>query len=128
MVVPGRRTVWDGVIELTKMAQEQCVDARLWASHLSATLKPFVEFPSTELAEVLVSYICWDNNLPLLWKFLERAMSLNLVSPLVVLALLALRFLFSILSKVNLCFLTNLGSPHVKALIFIVFGFLQSCS
>ncbi|CAF1965787.1 mediator of RNA polymerase II transcription subunit 33A isoform X1 [Brassica napus] len=91
MVVPGRRTVWDGVIELTKMAQEQCVDARLWASHLSATLKPFVEFPSTELAEVLVSYICWDNNLPLLWKFLERAMSLNLVSPLVVLALLAHR-------------------------------------
>ncbi|KAJ0235732.1 Mediator of RNA polymerase II transcription subunit 33A [Hirschfeldia incana] len=89
MVVPGRRTVWDGVIELTKMAQEQCVDARLWASHLSSTLKPFVEFPSTELAEVLVSYICWDNNLPLLWKFLERAMSLNLVSPLVVLALLA---------------------------------------
>ncbi|KAL0742754.1 hypothetical protein Bca4012_084267 [Brassica carinata] len=72
-------------------AQEQCVDARLWASHLSATLKPFVEFPSTELAEVLVSYICWDNNLPLLWKFLERAMSLNLVSPLVVLALLAHR-------------------------------------
>ncbi|CAF2159011.1 unnamed protein product [Brassica rapa subsp. narinosa] len=91
MVVPGRRTVWDGVIELTKMAQEQCVDARLWASHLSATLKPFVEFPSTELAEVLVSYICWDNNLPLLWKFLERAMSLNLVSPLVLLALLAHR-------------------------------------
>ncbi|KAG5378550.1 hypothetical protein IGI04_026392 [Brassica rapa subsp. trilocularis] len=91
MVVPGRRTVWDGVIELTKMAQEQCVDARLWASHLSASLKPFVEFPSTELAEVLVSYICWDNNLPLLWKFLERAMSLNLVSPLVLLALLAHR-------------------------------------
>lgn len=116
-MVPGRRTVWDGVIELTKMAQEQCVDARLWASHLSATLKPFVEFPSTELAEVLVSYICWDNNLPLLWKFLERAMSLNLVSPLVLLALLAHRFLFSILSKLNLGFLTN---PHVKALIFIV--------
>ncbi|CAH8360175.1 unnamed protein product [Eruca vesicaria subsp. sativa] len=89
MVVPGRRTVWDGVIELTKMAQEQCVDARLWASHLSATLKPFVEFPSTELAEVLVSYICWDNNVPVLWKFLERAMASNLVSPLVVLALLS---------------------------------------
>ncbi|KAF8053707.1 hypothetical protein N665_1381s0006 [Sinapis alba] len=91
MVVPGRRTVWDGVIELTKKAQEQCVDARLWASHLSANLKPFVEFPSTELAEVLVSYICWDNNVPILWKFLESAMALNLVSPLLVLSLLALR-------------------------------------
>ncbi|CAH2052914.1 unnamed protein product [Thlaspi arvense] len=89
MVVPGRRTVWDGVIELTKMAQEQCVDARLWASHLSANLKPVIEFPSTELAEVLVSYICWDNNVPVLWKFLERAMALKLVSPLVVLALLS---------------------------------------
>ncbi|KAG2317318.1 hypothetical protein Bca52824_020440 [Brassica carinata] len=91
MVVPGRRTVWDGVVELTKTAQEQCVDARLWASRLSSNLKPFVEFPSTELAEVLVSYICWDNNVPILWKFLERAMALNLVSPLLVLSLLALR-------------------------------------
>ncbi|XP_024015208.1 mediator of RNA polymerase II transcription subunit 33A isoform X3 [Eutrema salsugineum] len=89
MVVPGRRTVWDGVIELTKMSQEQSVDARHWASHLSASLKSVVDFPSTELAEVLVSYICWDNNVPVLWKFLERAMALKLVSPLVVLALLA---------------------------------------
>ncbi|KAJ4887219.1 Mediator of RNA polymerase II transcription subunit 33A [Raphanus sativus] len=91
MAAPGRSTVWDGVIELTKKAQEQCVDPHLWASRLSANLKPFVEFPSTELAEVLVSYICWDNNLPILWKFLHRAIALNLVSPLLVLSLLALR-------------------------------------
>uniref|UniRef100_A0A1J3IQ93 Mediator of RNA polymerase II transcription subunit 33A n=1 Tax=Noccaea caerulescens TaxID=107243 RepID=A0A1J3IQ93_NOCCA len=89
MVVPGRRTVWDGVIELTKKAEANCVDARLWSSQLSASLISVVEFPSTELAEVLVSYICWDNNVPILWKFLERAMALKLVSPLVVLALLA---------------------------------------
>ncbi|CAN8258357.1 unnamed protein product [Cochlearia groenlandica] len=89
MAVHGRRTVWDGVIELTKMAHEKRVDARLWSSHLTATLKPVVDFPSTELAEVLVSYICWDNNVPSLWKFLERAMALGLVSPLVVLALLS---------------------------------------
>lgn len=89
-MVPGRRTVWDCVIELTKMAQENCVDPRLWASQLSSNLKFFaVELPSTELAEVIVSYICWDNNVPIVWKFLERAMALKLVSPLVVLALLA---------------------------------------
>lgn len=93
-MVPGRRTVWDGVIELTKKAEANCVDARLWASQLSASLISVVEFPSTELAEVLVSYICWDNNVPILWKFLERAMALKLVSPLVVLALLADRFFF----------------------------------
>ncbi|VVA98558.1 unnamed protein product [Arabis nemorensis] len=91
MVVPGRRTVWDSVIELTKMAEENSFDARLWASHLSANLKSVVDFPSTELAEVLVSYICWDYNVPILWKFLERAMALKLVSPLVVLALLSHR-------------------------------------
>ncbi|CAH8320369.1 unnamed protein product [Eruca vesicaria subsp. sativa] len=92
MVLPAQRTVWDErVIELTKMAQEQCLDAHLWASHLSSTLKPFVKFPSTELAEILVSYICWDNSVPILWKFLEKAMALSLVSPLVVLALLAQR-------------------------------------
>ncbi|KAL1219307.1 Mediator of RNA polymerase II transcription subunit 33A [Cardamine amara subsp. amara] len=91
MVVPGRRTtVWDRVIELTKMCQENSIDPRLWASQLSANLRFFaVELPSSELAEVLVSYICWDNNVPILWKFLERAISLKLVSPLLVLALLA---------------------------------------
>ncbi|EOA32401.1 hypothetical protein CARUB_v10015673mg [Capsella rubella] len=92
MVIPGRRTVWDGVIQLTKMSQENCIDPRLWASQLSSNLNFFaVEFPSTELAEVIVSYICWDNNVPILWKFLERAMALNLVSPLVVLSLLSHR-------------------------------------
>lgn len=112
MVIPLRRTVWDRVIELTKISQDNCIDPRLWASQLSANLKFFaVELPSSELAEVLVSYICWDNNIPILWKFLERALALNLVSPLLVLALLAHRFfaIFCYLSSHLDCFLKNLG-------------------
>lgn len=61
--------------------------------------------PSVELANVLVSHICWENNVPIMWKFLEKALMLKIVPPMLVLALLSQRFvlLFSILASAFWC-------------------------
>ncbi|XP_044500823.1 mediator of RNA polymerase II transcription subunit 33A-like isoform X2 [Mangifera indica] len=82
--------VWDSVVEITKVAQLKGSDPLLWVVQLSSSLNSAgVSLPSTELAQVLVSYICWDNNVPILWKFLEKALMLKIVPPLFLLALLS---------------------------------------
>lgn len=89
-----QRSVWDSVIDLTKEAQEKGSDPLLWAMQLSSYLNSAgvsVSLPSVELADVLVSYICWDNNVPILWKFLDQALALNIVPPMLVFALLSTR-------------------------------------
>ncbi|KAJ8565893.1 hypothetical protein K7X08_008469 [Anisodus acutangulus] len=43
------------------------------------------------MTNFLVSHICWDNNLPIVWKFLEKALVLKIVSPIIVLPLLSSR-------------------------------------
>lgn len=86
------QSVWDGVVELTKFAQDRGGDPMLWAIHLSSSLNSAgVQLPSTELAELLVSYICWENNVPIMWKFLEKALVMKIVPPVLVLALLSTR-------------------------------------
>ncbi|XP_034908175.1 mediator of RNA polymerase II transcription subunit 33B isoform X2 [Populus alba] len=85
-------TVWDSVLELTKSAQVKNCDPQLWAIQLSSNLNSArVDLPSMELAHLLVSHICFDNHMPITWKFLEKALSFNLVPPLLVLALLSTR-------------------------------------
>lgn len=82
------------------MAQQKGSDPLLWVIQLSSNLKSRgVSMPSVELAKVLVSYIFWDNNVPITWKFLEKALMLKMVPPMLVLALLSTRFvlLFSVL-------------------------------
>ncbi|GLT81473.1 hypothetical protein SLA2020_528570 [Shorea laevis] len=92
--------LWDGVVEQTKMAQENRCDPLLWALQLSSSLSSAgVTLPSTEMAHVLVSYICWDNNEPIMWKFLEKALMLKMVPPLLVLALLSDRVIPSRVSQ-----------------------------
>lgn len=97
------RSVWDSVIVLTREAQERGSDPFLWAMQLSSYLnsaEASVSLPSVELSDVLVSYICWDNNVPIMWKFLDKALVLNIVPPMLVLALLSIRsvgFYFSFL-------------------------------
>ncbi|XWS13569.1 hypothetical protein CRYUN_Cryun36dG0048300 [Craigia yunnanensis] len=84
--------LWDDVVEQTKVAKEKGIDPLLWALQVSSSLSSSgVALPSTELAHVLVNYICWDNNIPILWKFLDKALMMKLVPPLLVLALLSLR-------------------------------------
>lgn len=95
MAESSQRSIWDSVVELTREAQEKGSDPLLWAMQLSSYLNSAevcVTLPSIELADVLVSYICWDNNVPILWKFLDKALVLNIVPPILVLALLSTRF------------------------------------
>ncbi|KAL6952361.1 hypothetical protein U1Q18_034166 [Sarracenia purpurea var. burkii] len=90
MAVTVHRSTWDGVIELTKSAQERGSDPLMWAIQLSSSLNSAgVRLPSTELSNLLVSHICWSNNVPMAWKFLEKALMMKIVPPMHVLALLS---------------------------------------
>ncbi|XVE81519.1 hypothetical protein DITRI_Ditri15bG0071000 [Diplodiscus trichospermus] len=84
--------LWDDIVEQTKVAKEKGIDPLLWALQVSSNLSSSgVALPSTELAHTLVNYICWDNNIPILWKFLDKALTMKIVPPLLVLALLSQR-------------------------------------
>ncbi|KAH0667780.1 hypothetical protein KY285_028986 [Solanum tuberosum] len=83
---------WDRVMELTKLAQERNTDPLVWAMELSSSLNSAgISMPSTDVAELLVSHICWSNNVPNAWKLLEKALVFRIVPPLFVLALLSTR-------------------------------------
>ncbi|CAI9118610.1 OLC1v1020201C1 [Oldenlandia corymbosa var. corymbosa] len=85
-------SLWDGVLEVTKLAQENGGDPSSWAIQVSSILSSSgVSFPSFELANFLVSYIFWDNNVPIAWKFLEKALVFKIVPSLPLLALLSSR-------------------------------------
>lgn len=99
MAVSTATHLWDSVVELTKGAQDKGSDPLLWAIHLSSTLNSAcISLPSTDLAHVLVSHICWANNVPMAWKYLEKALAVKIVPPMLVLALLSSRFVASSLS------------------------------
>ncbi|CAK7332989.1 unnamed protein product [Dovyalis caffra] len=90
MAISIQKTIWDCVLQITKVAQEKGGDPLLWALQVSSNLSSSgVCLPSPQLANVLVSYIFWDNNMPILWKFLDKALTLKIVPPLMVLALLS---------------------------------------
>ncbi|KAI9181059.1 hypothetical protein LWI28_010964 [Acer negundo] len=92
MAVSVQQSIWDTVLETTKTAQDQNVDPLMWAIQLGSTLNSAgVSLPSTELAHLLVSHICWDNNLPITWKFLDKALTVRIAPPILVLALLSTR-------------------------------------
>ncbi|XP_010921944.1 mediator of RNA polymerase II transcription subunit 33A isoform X1 [Elaeis guineensis] len=83
---------WDGVAELTKAAQEKGCDPTVWVAHVSSALAAAgAPRPSPELSHLLVSHLCWANNVPLAWKYVERALAANLASPMLLLALLSTR-------------------------------------
>lgn len=82
----------DRVTELTKLAQERNMDPLIWAMQLSSSLNSAgISLPSNDVAELLVSHICWSNNVPHAWKLLEKALTVRIVPPLFVLALLSTR-------------------------------------
>ncbi|XP_039002043.1 mediator of RNA polymerase II transcription subunit 33A-like isoform X2 [Hibiscus syriacus] len=86
--------LWEEVLEQTKVAKEKGIDPLFWALQVSSSLSSSgVALPSTDLAHVLVNYICWDNNIPILWKFLDKALMMKIVPPLLVIALLSQRVL-----------------------------------
>ncbi|GAB2233109.1 hypothetical protein Droror1_Dr00002324 [Drosera rotundifolia] len=84
--------VWESVMEATRKGQERNEDPFLWAIQVSSSMSSAgLELPSVELAELLVSHICWGNNVPVMWKFLDKAMGVGIVDPWLVLALLSRR-------------------------------------
>lgn len=96
---PVKQRIWDGVLEQTKLAQERGTDSLMWSMQLSSSLTAAgVSVPSVEVAELLVSHICWSNNTPIAWKFLEKALTIRIVPPMLVLALLSVRLFQSLLS------------------------------
>lgn len=98
VVVQGQGSLWDAVLELTRSAQDKNGDPVVWAIQLSNSLSSSrVSLPSIDLAHLLVSHICWGNNVPIAWKFLDKALALKLVPPLLLLSLLSSRYLFSLL-------------------------------
>nr|XP_043612236.1 mediator of RNA polymerase II transcription subunit 33A-like [Erigeron canadensis] len=84
-------SVWDEVMELTKSAQSNGTEASVWAVKLSSMLSAAgIVTPSTEVAELLVEHIvCWSNNVPVVWKYLEKAIVFRIAPPMLVLALLS---------------------------------------
>ncbi|XP_071717485.1 mediator of RNA polymerase II transcription subunit 33A-like [Rutidosis leptorrhynchoides] len=95
-VPPANANLWNEVMEMTKSAQIKNSDPLMWAVELSTTLlSSGVSVPSTKLAELLVSHICWSNNVPIVWKFLEKALTIRIVPPMLVLALLSNRVILS---------------------------------
>ncbi|XP_073292189.1 mediator of RNA polymerase II transcription subunit 33A-like isoform X1 [Primulina huaijiensis] len=88
----GSQRTWDCVLDLTKAAQERGTDPLIWVMQMSSTLNAAgMSLPSIEVAELLVSHICWSNNVPIAWKFLEKALTIRVVPPMLVLALLSTR-------------------------------------
>ncbi|KAL3647903.1 hypothetical protein CASFOL_008871 [Castilleja foliolosa] len=91
-----QRRLLDGVLELTLAAQERGANPLFWATQISSSLTAEgVSMPSVEVAELLVSHICWSNNIPIAWKYLEMALALRIVPPLFVIALLSTRVISS---------------------------------
>ncbi|KAL6517243.1 hypothetical protein OROHE_017949 [Orobanche hederae] len=84
--------VWDSILGQTKMAQEKGSNPLVWSVQVSSYLNSVgITLPSVELAEHLVSHICWENNVPIAWKFLEKALLLKIVPPFLVLGMLSTR-------------------------------------
>ncbi|XP_052171333.1 mediator of RNA polymerase II transcription subunit 33A-like [Diospyros lotus] len=123
--------LWDGVIELTKAAQERGTEPLMWAIQLSSSLNAAgVVLPSPELAKLLVSHVCWSNNVPIAWKFLEKALMMKIVPPILVLALLsasvipsrrfypaAYRIYLELLKRHAFSFASQINSPNYKKIM-----------
>ncbi|XP_042417773.1 mediator of RNA polymerase II transcription subunit 33A-like isoform X1 [Zingiber officinale] len=83
---------WDEVVEFTKAAQGMGCDPSGWAVQVSSALAAHgVAIPSPELAQLLASHLCWENDVPLAWKYVEKALAANIAPPMLLVALLSVR-------------------------------------
>lgn len=51
-----------------------------------------ISLPNPNLAQILVSNLCFSHHTPCLWKLLDQAMASRLVAPLQILALLTQKY------------------------------------
>ncbi|KAM1001533.1 hypothetical protein TB2_007906 [Malus domestica] len=128
---PPQSQLWDSVLQLTKSAQDKNSDPLLWAVQLSSSLtSASVSLPSVELAHLLVSHICWANHVPITWKFLEKALTVKIVPPMLVLSLLstkvvpnrqlhpaAYRLYMELLKRHTFLFASQLSGPNSQRII-----------
>ncbi|KAL5701678.1 hypothetical protein ACHQM5_026990 [Ranunculus cassubicifolius] len=84
--------IYDELLNFTKTAQIKGIEPLQWAIQISSNLNSAgISLPCVEFAHLLVSHICWENNVPITWKYLEKALTGNLVPPMLILALLSSR-------------------------------------
>ncbi|XP_059298023.1 mediator of RNA polymerase II transcription subunit 33A-like isoform X2 [Lycium ferocissimum] len=77
---------------LENWLEERNIDPLIRSMQLSSSLNSAgISLPSTDVGELLVSHICWSNNVPIAWKLLEKALTVRIVPPLFVLSLLSTR-------------------------------------
>ena len=97
MAASSSQQQWEEkVLKLTKLLEEQRDPPFLWAVEVGKCLMGAgLQLPSVELGQLLISHLCWSNNGPMLWKYIEQAMETQLLSSLHILALLTSRYLFT---------------------------------
>ncbi|KAL5701516.1 hypothetical protein ACHQM5_026842 [Ranunculus cassubicifolius] len=79
--------IYDELLNFTKTAQIKGIEPLQWAIQISSNLNSAgISLPSVEFAHLLVSHICWENNVPITWKYLEKALTGNLVPPMLILS------------------------------------------
>ncbi|PIA59704.1 hypothetical protein AQUCO_00400539v1 [Aquilegia coerulea] len=82
----------DRVLETVKLCQDRKDSPLTWGMEVCKCLREVgLGIPSPELGQVLISNLCFINNNPYFWKFIEQAISSGLLSSLQVLALLSSR-------------------------------------
>lgn len=82
------------VIETVKRCQQRQDGPLIWALEIGNCLNSGGEDePSPELGRVLVSSLCFQNNHPSLWKFLDYALSSCLLCPFHLLSLLTAKLI-----------------------------------
>lgn len=81
------------VLEVVKASEERGDPPLVWALEVGRCVQERgLELPSLELGDVVVGSLCFANNTPSLWKFLDQAIASGLLSPLHTLALLTSRY------------------------------------
>lgn len=80
----------EGVLRRAKQWQQRSEPPSAWVTELVEYLTGNgVALPSPELAELLVSQMCFEKDHPSMWKFMSHALSSRLVFPLQILSLLS---------------------------------------
>ncbi|KAM7263346.1 hypothetical protein ACFE04_001029 [Oxalis oulophora] len=88
------------VLDTLKNCQQRQDSVLVWSLEVGKCLASrAISLPSPELGQLLVSHLCFQNNHPSLWKFLELSLSSSspssLLSPLHVLSLLTSRIIIN---------------------------------
>ncbi|OUZ99644.1 hypothetical protein BVC80_9061g77 [Macleaya cordata] len=92
----------DRILETVKWCQERKDPPLIWGMEVSKCVKEAgLGVPSTELGQVLVSNLCFTNNNPSLWKFIDQAISSGLLSSIQILSLLSSRYKFDSPHHIN---------------------------